>query len=209
MLTIPKSITAPTGLDAFYHAMEAYLANCAFPISDIFAIRSMKLAAKYLKTAFNKGDDMEAREGMALASTLAGYSITSSSTTLLHAIGHSISGYTNIAHGLALSAILEPWTKFTFPSAPERFTEVLKILGTDLGGMDIKKAAIKAAEAMQDLKASVDVDITIKKAGLDISKIDNIADDTFSAMQGCVDVQPGDPVTKKDVLIILKEAFKL
>ncbi|MHB1375837.1 MAG: iron-containing alcohol dehydrogenase [Candidatus Humimicrobiaceae bacterium] len=209
MLGIPKNVTAATGLDAFYHALEAYLANNSNPISDIFSIRSIELCQKYLPVAYDDGKNIEARENMALASVLAGYAINSASTVLLHAIGHSVSGFTNIAHGLALSALSEAWIEFTYPSSPKRVNEAMKIFNIDLNGLTLDEAAKKASKAMHDFKKRLGVDITLKVTGLKNSQLSDVADDTFTVMQGCVDRQPGKPITKNDVQQILQNAYRL
>ena len=209
MVGIPKDVTAATGLDAFYHAFEAYVANNANPIADIFSIKAIELCKKYLPAAYDDGKNIEARENMALASVMAGYAINSSSTVLLHAIGHSVSGFTNIAHGLALSALSDAWIEFTYPSSPERINEVMKIFNVDLDGLTVGEAAKKAAKAMNDFKKRLGVDITLKGTGLKDTQLIDVTDDTFTVMQGCVDRQPGKPVTKKDVRQILNNAYNI
>ncbi|MHB8280823.1 MAG: iron-containing alcohol dehydrogenase [Candidatus Humimicrobiaceae bacterium] len=209
MLGIPKDVTAATGLDTFYHALEAYVANNANPISDIFSIRSIELCQKYLPVAYDDGKNIEARENMALASVLAGYAINSASTVLLHAIGHSISGFTNVAHGLAVSALSEAWIEFTYPSSPKRINKVMKIFNIDLNGLAVGEAAKKATKAMYDFKKRIGVNITLKGTGLKNAQLIDVADDTFTVMQGCVDRQPGKPVTKNDVQLILQNSYKL
>jgi alcohol dehydrogenase len=208
MLGIPKAVTAATGLDAFYHAFEAYLSNNANPVSDIFSIRAIKLCQKYLPAAYDDGENIEARENMALASVLAGYAISSASVVLLHAIGHSVSGFTNAAHGLALSALSEAWIEFTYPASLERITDVMKIFNIDLKGLAVGEAAKKASKALHDFKKRIGVDITLKGTGLKNTELSDVADDTFTVMQFCVDRQPGKPVTKKDVQQILQDAYK-
>jgi alcohol dehydrogenase len=209
MLGIPKDVTAATGLDTFYHAFEAYVSNNSNPISDIFSVRSIELCQKYLPSAYDDGKNIEARENMALASVLAGYAINSSSTVLLHAIGHSVSGFTNVAHGLALSALSEAWIEFTYPSSPKRINETMKIFNIDLNGLAVDEAAKKASMAMHDFKKRLGIDITLKGTGLKSSQLTDVADDTFTVMQGCVDRQPGKPVTKNDVRQILQNSYKL
>ena len=105
--------------------------------------------------AYDDGRDIEARENMALASVLAGYAINSASTVLLHAIGHSVSGFTNAAHGLALSALSEAWIEFTYPSSPKRINEVMKIFNIDLNGLAVL-AARKASKVINDFRKELE-----------------------------------------------------
>jgi len=209
MLGIPKDVTASTGLDTFYHAVEAYLANNANPVSDIFAIKSIELCQKYLPVAWDDGKNIEARENMAMASVMAGYAINSSSVVLMHAIGHSVSGFTNIAHGLALSALSDAWIEFTYPSSPKRINEVMRIFNIDLEGLAVSEAAKKASKVIDDFKKRIGVGITLKGTGLKETQLTDIVDDTFAVMQFCVDRQPGKPVTKNDVMQLLKNAYNV
>jgi alcohol dehydrogenase len=209
MLSVPKNVTASTGLDTFYHAFEAYLAKNSNPISDLFSFHAMKLVSIYLQMACNDGSNLKARENMALASILGGYAINNASAVLPHAIAHSISAFTNTAHGLAISAIIEPWIEFTYPVIPERINEVINILGTDLSGIPMEKSAKLAVLTFHDFKSKVGVDITLKKIGLKREFFKNVIEDTFAVMGGIVDQQPGNPVTKKDVEKILLKAYEL
>ncbi len=209
MLGIPKDVTAVTGLDAFYHSFEGYVSNVANPISDMYSSRSIELVAKYLPIAYNQGSNLEAREKMALASVFAGYSLTGALAVLLHAMAHSVGGFTNIAHGLALSSLLEPWLEFTYPRSPKRVADIIKIFGTDISGMAGEEAAGTAVKVLSDFKSSIGVDMTLKKTGLPESAFETVAADTFATMQGCVDCQPGDPVTTEDIIMILKKAYQV
>jgi alcohol dehydrogenase len=209
MLGIPPNVTAETGLDAFYHAFEAYISKEATPITDLFAVRALELIKEHLPKVYSDGSDIKAREGMALASVFAGYAISIAAAVLLHAISHSISGFTNVSHGLALSSILEPWVKYTYPRYPERVAEVIKIYGTDISKMGEKEAADTAASVLNKFRTGIGVDITLKKTGISESNLEKLAVDTFATMKGCVDNQPGNPVNNDEVLGILKKAYEM
>ena len=132
MLSIPENVTSATGLDVLFHAIESFVATKSNKISDMYASEAIKLVKKYLPIAYNDGSNLEARENMALASVLAGYSIDASTVVLLHSIAHAISGITGTAHGLAIASISEAWLYYTYPDAKEKIDEVIDIFGVDL-----------------------------------------------------------------------------
>ena len=102
-MTIPPALTAYQGFDAFFHASEGYIAKCSSPISDIFALKSIELIAKYLPAAVKDGSDAEAREQVALANTLAGFVESTSSCTSEHSMEHALSAAKpGLPHGAGL-----------------------------------------------------------------------------------------------------------
>jgi alcohol dehydrogenase len=100
-VTLPIGVTAGTGVDVFYHAMESYIATVATPFTDFVALEAMNLVKENLHRVYKDAYDIEARTKMAWANTLAGLCITSSSTVAIHAIGHSVSGITDVSHACA------------------------------------------------------------------------------------------------------------
>ena len=98
--TVPRSLTAFQGMDVLFHSMEGYICNCATPYSDMYALESIKLVAKYLPRAYLNGGEMVAREGMCLANILAGMVESTAASTSEHAIGHSFGTmHPGIPHG--------------------------------------------------------------------------------------------------------------
>jgi len=106
-LSLPKSITAETGMDALTHHLESLVSNNANPISDAIASSGAVDAIKWLPIAFNDGSNIEAREKMMFCSTMGGLAFSSSSLGLAHGVAHAIGARLNVPHGL-LNAILLP-----------------------------------------------------------------------------------------------------
>ena len=105
---MPKHITANTGMDVLAHATEALVSSAASDLTDALSIHAIKLVFKYLPIAYNEPDNMEAREKMHNASTMAGMAFTSASLGLIHSLAHKIGGEFGVTHGLA-NAVLLPY----------------------------------------------------------------------------------------------------
>ena len=110
MVSIPPQLTAFQGFDAFFHAAEGFIANCATPISDLFALEAIRLLYKYLPVAVKDGRNLKARAKVALASTLAGMVESTSCCISEHSMEHAMSAYyPQLPHGAGLIAISEAY----------------------------------------------------------------------------------------------------
>ena len=139
MLTLPPQLTAFQGFDAFFHAAECFLANCATPISNLYCLKSVELLCKSLPRAVRDGEDLAARTDVALANTLSGMAESTSSCTSEHSLAHAIGGFhPNIPHGAALIMISKAWFKFYALRAPKQFAALAKAAGQSdfLGALD-------------------------------------------------------------------------
>ncbi|MCL4378284.1 MAG: iron-containing alcohol dehydrogenase [Actinobacteria bacterium] len=208
MKLVPRNVTSYTGMDVFFHAFEAFLSTSSNPISDLFALKAIELVKDNLPLVYDDGEDLKARENMALASIYAGYAIDAAAVVLLHSMGHSISGITGAAHGAALSSLSEAWLKYTYPSAYKKINRVIEIFGVNLKDIKKNEASAKAVNVIHDFKIRVGAGITLRKTGISEADYNQIVQDTFSTMQFCIDNQPGKPVKKEDMLVILKGAYK-
>ena len=146
--SLPGSLTASTGVDALTHAVEAYVAKQATLMSDMAAERAIELIAAYLRRAVAKGDDEEAREGMLMASYLAGIAICVAGVGAVHALAHTVGGIHSIGHGVANSIFLPAVMKFNGDSRREKFTKMALLLGESTEGPDVETAAERAVRAL-------------------------------------------------------------
>ncbi len=139
MLTLPPQLTAFQGFDAFFHAAECFLANCATPISNLYCLKSVELLCKSLPRAVRDGEDLAARTDVALANTLSGMAESTSSCTSEHSLAHAIGGFhPNIPHGAGLIVISKGWFKVYALRAPKQFAALAKAAGQSdfLGALD-------------------------------------------------------------------------
>ena len=108
MLTMPKGLTAATGMDALTHSIEALMSKSRNPLSDKDAMWAVSVIFDYLPRAYVNGGDIEARDYMACAANIAGMAFSNSGLGLVHAMAHSLGGFYNLPNGLC-NAILLPW----------------------------------------------------------------------------------------------------
>lgn len=106
MLSVPKGLTAATGMDALTHAVECYVSANTTPLTDGCAIQAMKLIAQNLRQAVANGQDIVAREKMAYASVLAGMAFNNGDLVYVHAMSHQLGGQYDMAHDVANSILL-------------------------------------------------------------------------------------------------------
>jgi len=118
-LTLPRKMTLWTGLDALTHALEAYVSILSNRLSDLLALESIKLVFESLDRAVNHGEDLAAREHMALASLLAGMAMQHVGLGLIHAMSHQVSGFYDTPHGLTNAKLLASVFAFNLSEIPQ------------------------------------------------------------------------------------------
>lgn len=128
-MTVPKEITAATGLDALAHCVEAYTSRKAHPTIDLYALEGARLVGRYLARAVADGDDREARAGLSLASLYGGYCLGPVNTTAGHAVAYPLGTRHHIAHGLACATIFPHTLAFNMPAVEAKTVAVLGALG--------------------------------------------------------------------------------
>lgn len=130
-LSCPSSVTAATGVDALCHAIEAFITRRSQPVTDTWALKAIELIMKYLRLAYDKGDNREAREQMALASMLAGAAFSNASVTLVHGMSRPIGVMFHVPHGVSNAMLLPAVLEFTKESALERLAIIGRIIKPD------------------------------------------------------------------------------
>jgi alcohol dehydrogenase class IV len=149
MITMPSRVTAATGFDVFAHAFESYINPGGSPYTDLMALDALAIVSKFLPKAVSNGKDLEAREQMAWADTLAGLCIANSGVTLPHGIGMAVGGlYPHVPHGEALAAVYPAVLRYTYKALPAKFATVGKIFDKKLAGVEDLRAAEGACVAV-------------------------------------------------------------
>jgi len=188
MLTLPKEVTRNTGIDVLFHAMEAFIANVATPFTDLFAREAMRLVVENLGRVLENGQDLDARTRMAWANTIAGIAIGEgkSSTVGIHALGHSIGGQTDAAHGLTMAAVGPAYMRKTWDADLARYAEVTRILGYGKAGDSDRELARQAPEALERTLEKFGCRVTMSDLGITEDKIEAMTDSAFTTMAGCL-----------------------
>jgi len=128
-MSCPPSLTANVGVDTLVHAVEAYVSVKANPMTDPFALSSIRHVSENLLEAFKEPDSAEARRGMTLASLHAGIAFPNSSVCLVHGMSRPIGALFHVPHGLSNAVLFPMVTEFSIPGAPERYAIVSRTMG--------------------------------------------------------------------------------
>lgn len=168
---LPPAITAATGLDAFGHSFEAYTSALANSYSSVAAREGIRLCGKYLITAYRDGGNMEAREGMMLASSLGGIAMSGALCHLAHDIGRLLGSKFHIAHGFAGTCCLPQVLETITPAVPEKVKYITEMIGFPLrDGASVEEIAKTAYQAGAELIRQLDVP-NLKSYGLTKAEI--------------------------------------
>lgn len=204
-VTLPIGVTAGTGVDVFYHAMESYLATIATPFTDLCALEAMHLVKNNLHRVYKDAYDIEARTKMAWANTLAGLCITSSSTVAIHAIGHCVSGITDVSHAWGLCTVAKAYLDYSYDENIERYATVSRILGAP-EGMPDKEAAKRCGEYFLNFLNEFNMPTSLSDVGLGEKDIDKITADTFHSMSLALSTSLK-KLSGSDVKMLLKKSL--
>jgi len=209
MTSVPPDTTAHTGMDAFFHAVEAYVSVCNQPASDHLALEAVSLITKNLPLAVRDGRDIEARKKLAWASTGAGVCESLSSCISHHSIEHAISAYyPDVPHGAGLTMISIAYFSYLIERNPARFEDIAGAMGEDVDGLPKKERPLAFIKALKKLiKRSGLHDEKLSGYGVKKEDLRDLAENSFYAMGGLYDVTPV-RLTLYDVIKILEAAYR-
>ena len=204
MATMPKGLTAATGMDALTHAIEGYITKGAWELSDMFELKAIELIAKHLPAATANGKDMTAREGMALAQYVAGMAFSNVGLGCVHSMAHPLGARFDIAHGVANALLLPVVMEFNLPAAKGKYAEIAKAMGVDVSAMDADEAAAAAVKAVKGLSVSLGIPQTLREIGIPEAALPQLAKDAFADV--CTGGNPRE-ITEADILELYKIAY--
>tara|TARA_Y100001934_G_scaffold98656_1_gene121470 strand:+ start:7001 stop:8179 length:1179 start_codon:yes stop_codon:yes gene_type:complete len=127
-MSMPRSLTAAVGVDTLTHGIEAYVSRKANLMADPIALSCIDLAGRFLERAWNDPDDREARAGMMLSACQGGMAFSNSSVCLVHGMSRPIGAVFHVPHGLSNAVLLPTITRFSYPSAIDRYAQVARTL---------------------------------------------------------------------------------
>ena len=176
---LPPAVTAATGMDALTHALESYLSLHPNPWSDGIALQVIRMIAASLPRACEDGTDLAARSQMLLAAHLAGVAMANTGLGVCHAIGHSLGGRWNIAHGVALSLLLPDVLRFNLPVRTQRLADIAFALGVGDTHADQGRNAAAAIDGVAALRERVGLTALIGDFGITEADFAQIATDAL------------------------------
>ncbi len=175
-LSLPRSVTAATGMDVLTHAVEAYTCKRATPLSDMCAMTAILLVQEHLVDAVRDGNNLVAREGMMLASLVAGMAFSNADVAAVHCLAEAIGGLYDTPHGVANAVFLPVVFAFNSESNPMRHVAVGETLGVDTSGFSMFEATRESGAAIKALATAVGIPSFRDLPGVDPKDFDAIAE---------------------------------
>ena len=169
MASMPKGLTAATGMDALTHAIEGYITKGAWEMSDMFHIKAIEIIARSLRGAVE--NTPEGREGMALGQYIAGMGFSNVGLGIVHSMAHPLGALYDTPHGVANAIILPTVMEYNAPATGTKYKDIAEAMGVDTTGMDqeaYRKAAVDAVKKLsQDVGIPADLKEIVKVEDLD------------------------------------------
>lgn len=204
MYTLPKSLTAATGMDALTHAIEGLITKGAWEMSDMFEIKAIEMINRYLETAVKEPTNPEARNGMAVAQYIAGMAFSNVGLGVVHGMAHPLGAIFDIPHGVANALLLPTIMEFNAPAALDKYVQIAKAMDVYVPGMSREEAANAAVQAVKDLAVRVGIPQHLSELGIQEKDLDRLADAAFADV--CT---PGNPreVNKEIILNLYQKVL--
>jgi alcohol dehydrogenase len=178
-LTMPKPVTAASGIDALVHAVEAYISVNASPITDSLALGAIKMISRNLPVAYEESQNLVARESMATASLMAGMAFGNAGVGAVHALAYPLGGRFNIAHGVSNALLLPHVMKWNKESCLEKFREIAIVMEVDVRELSGSEAANEAVDRMETLCRKVEIPKGLRSLNIPRSVIPDMAADAI------------------------------
>ena len=156
-MSAPKRVTADTGIDAFTHALEAYVSRRANPLSDAYATAAMRLIGTHLRQVYAHPDDRAARAGMMLGATLAGLAFSNASVALVHGMSRPIGAHFHVPHGMSNAMLLPAVTRWSLNAALPRYANAARLAGFARDDDADQLAGARLLEALDSLNEDLAV----------------------------------------------------
>ena len=204
MTSMPKGLTAATGMDALTHAIEGYITKGAWTISDMFELKAIELISKHLKDAVEQPTNIEARNGMAIAQYIAGMGFSNVGLGIVHSMAHPLGAFYDTPHGVANALLLPYAMEYNMPSALSKYKDIAVAMGVNITDMNEKEAALAAVKAVKDLAISINIPQKLSEIGVKKEDLKNIAVSAFNDV--CTPGNPRD-TNVDEILAIYKTAY--
>jgi alcohol dehydrogenase class IV len=203
--TLPPKVTAGTGLDALSHAVEGIISLDATPMSDALGFLAVELVFKYLRRAYYRGNDVEARYFMSLAATSAGAPLNIARVVLGHSISQTFGPQYKIHHGTACGITLPYIMEFYLPAIPEKLAAIARVAGVDMAKLSIQEAAEEAVRITWKLVEDLNVPLSLRDIGISKAELETLAKRTIKEWP-----RPNSPIelTEERVLKVYEAMYE-
>lgn len=198
MSTMPKGLTAATGMDALTHAIEGYITAGAWEMSDMFHIKAIEIIARSLRGAVE--GTPEGREGMALGQYIAGMGFSNVGLGIVHSMAHPLGALYDTPHGVANAIILPVVMEYNASATGTKYKDIAEVMGVDTTGMDQETYRKAAVDAVKKLSQDVGIPKDLKEI-VKIEDLDFLSQSAFD--DAC---RPGNP--REISVVKIKELYK-
>ncbi|KUO78990.1 MAG: lactaldehyde reductase [Desulfosporosinus sp. BRH_c37] len=203
MTTMPKEVTASSGIDVVSHAIEAFVSTEASPITDSLALEAIRLAFEYLPRAYENGNDLEAREKMMFANIMAGMAFNNAGLGYVHSMAHQLGGFYHQTHG-CYNAVLLPYVfEFNSVSIPEqRIMQLCEAMGTITHNRS--QAIDLIIDSIKNLSSKIEIPSRLSEMGLKESDFEILSQNALKDICSFTNPRQG---FVEDVISLFKAAF--
>lgn len=200
MSSMPKGLTAATGMDALTHAIEGYITKGAWEMTDMFHLEAIRLISKHLRGAV--ANTPEGREGMALAQYIAGQGFSNVGLGIVHSMAHSLGAVYDTPHGVANAILLPTVMEYNAPATGEKYREIARAMGVEgVDSMSQEEYRKAACDAVRKLSQDVGIPADLKQ----IAKDEDVPFLSESAMaDACRPGNPRDP-SLEDIMALYRK----
>ena len=205
MYSMPKGLTAATGMDALTHAIESYITPGAWAMSDMFELKAIEMIAASLKAAVDNGSDVAAREAMSQAQYIAGMGFSNVGLGIVHSMAHPLGAHYDTPHGVA-NALLLPYVmeyNAESPAAP-KYIHIAKAMGVNTDGMTESEGIRAAVDAVRKLSLSIGIPQKLHEINVKEEDLHQLAVDAFNDV--CTGGNPR-PTSVEEIEALYRKAF--
>ncbi len=157
LTSMTSELTAHTGMDAIVHSVEAYVSNASSPVTDIQALESIRLLSTYLPLAYHHPDTIEYRYKTMLGSLLAGLAFSNASLGAVHAMAHSLGGFSDLPHGECNALLLETVIDYNFEVCENRYASIGKAMNSGCSSDNPEEIKQNLLSALQDIRTEIGI----------------------------------------------------
>ena len=181
MYSMPKGLTAATGMDALTHAIESYITPGAWAMSDMFELKAIEMIAANLKAAVDNGNDVVAREAMSQAQYIAGMGFSNVGLGIVHSMAHPLGAHYDTPHGVANALLLPYHNEYNAQStAATKNINIAKAMGVNTDGMTELEGVRAAVEAVRNLSLSIGIPQKLHEINVREEDLHQLAIDAFN-----------------------------
>ncbi|MFV0421099.1 alcohol dehydrogenase-like regulatory protein ErcA [Oleidesulfovibrio sp.] len=202
--SMPQRLTASTGLDALCHAVEAYSSTVSSPMTDLFALRAIRLISENLLDVIDDGENAHGRENMMLASMYAGFAFSNAILGAVHAMAHGLGGLLNLPHGECNAILMPPVVRANCQAVPQRCADIARELGVSVKATSSDYLGDALYDHLMELRHKAGITGMLSELGGTRDAIPSLA---YNAMRDACMLTNPRRYTQAEVELLYEEAF--